>query len=59
MTAYQPTVRCTQQSEPPTTLDSCGDALSTVSVSLQATKFAHEPEDYSDVKLPHYIRSGV
>lgn len=59
MTAYQPTVRCAQQSEPPGTLDSCGGALSTVSVLHQAVNFAHEPEDYSDIELPHNIQSGA
>lgn len=59
MTAYQPTVRCAQQSEAPGILNSCREALSTVPVSYQAVSFAHEPEDYSDIELPHYIQSGA
>lgn len=59
MTAYQPTVRCAQQSKPSGTLDRCRDALSTVLVSHQAVTFAHEPEDYSEIELPHYIQSGA
>lgn len=59
MTAHQTTVRCAQQSEPPGILNNCGIALDTALVSHQGVKFAHEPEDYSEIELPHTIQSGM